>query len=174
VGLQRKAIDDLEKELNLAVSQLLGLFVKIMRKFATCFRSMVEGAVADTMPDANGQSNGAHDGEEETDKRFRPLEMTLDEDLAEGGAEVAEAERERDRARQLIDANLERYQLADSSAQDWEEAEKQLAKGKTTSIAVKGKLKDDKKRKPGEALAEAYKEAEKTREKKRPKKAKHQ
>jgi N-acetyltransferase 10 len=104
VGLQRKAIEDLEKELNLAISQLLGLFVKIMRKFATAFRSILEGAVADTMPETNG--DGVHTEDSEQQARFKPLAMTLTEDLEEGRQDVLDAERQR--ARELIDANVEK------------------------------------------------------------------
>ena len=103
VGLQRKALEDLETDLNLAMSQLLGLFVKIMRKFSTAFRNLVEGAVAETMPDANG--NGVRDGEE-SGGRFKPMATTLDEDLEEGRQEVLGEERERVKA--LIDANVEK------------------------------------------------------------------
>ena len=103
VGLQRKSLEDLDKETGLAVSQLLGLFVKIMRKFSSAFRSLVEGAVGDAMPQANG--DGVHDAEEGAG-RFKPMAMTLDEDLEEGRREVLDEERERVKA--LIDANVEK------------------------------------------------------------------
>jgi N-acetyltransferase 10 len=102
VGLQRKSLEELEKELNLAVSQLLGIFVKIIRKFSTVFRSLVEGAVAETMPQANGYgANG-----EEGDVRFKPLAISLEDDLEEGRRDVLDEERERVKA--LIDANVEK------------------------------------------------------------------
>ena len=56
--------------------------------------------------------------------------------------------------------------------EDWEEAEKQVRSGKSTSVAVKGKTSDSKKRKPGEALAEAHEEANRIRDKKKHKKGK--
>jgi N-acetyltransferase 10 len=67
---------------------------------------------------------------------------------------------------------IHRYQLLDASPQDWQEAENQIKSGKSTSVVVKGKDRDSKKRKPGEALADAHKEAEKIREKKKHKKGK--
>lgn len=114
IGLQRKTLEDLEKELGLGTSQLLAMFVKVMRKVSMHFRSLVEGAVAETMPkgigggDADAEKiNGAEDGEPETDK-FAPLKQTLEDDLAEGGDEVKREERERMRA--MIDAlPLDRY-----------------------------------------------------------------
>jgi N-acetyltransferase 10 len=108
VGLQRKAIEEMEKELNLAGSQILGLFVKIMRKISTHFRNLVEGAVAETMPQAleADDSNGVHSATGNAGGKFRPLDIGLDEELAEGGREIDEAEREKIRG--IIDANLDR------------------------------------------------------------------
>ncbi|KAF2435859.1 putative nucleolar ATPase Kre33 [Tothia fuscella] len=172
VGLQRKSIEDVEKELvTLASSQLLGLFVKVMRKFATHFRSLVEGAVEETMPDVieTEDKNGTHDMNGDTASRFKPLEQGLDEELAEGGAAVDEAERER--IRSMIDANLDRYQPVDGSPEDWQHAEKQVGQGKNMMVSVKNKSANAK-RKPGEALAEAYKEVEEPREKKKHKSGK--
>ena len=63
-----------------------------------------------------------------------------------------------------------RYQLADAAPEDWEAAEKQVKAGKNTSVAVKGKNSESKKRKPGEAVAEAYQEVDRVREKKKHKK----
>lgn len=108
VGLQRKAIEDMEKELPVASSQILGLFVKIMRKISTHFRSLIEEAVADTLPDTPEaqDTNGAHFANGDAASRFKPLDQGLDEDLAEGAADIDEAERER--IRNMIDANLDR------------------------------------------------------------------
>jgi N-acetyltransferase 10 len=108
VGLQSKSIEDLEKELNLASSQILGLFVKIMRKFSTYFRSLVEGAVEETLPQAldADDANGVHSINGAVPSRFRPLEQGLDEELAEGGAAIDEAEREK--IRDMLNANLDR------------------------------------------------------------------
>ncbi|KAI4137296.1 MAG: hypothetical protein L6R39_007357, partial [Caloplaca ligustica] len=50
IGLQRKVLDDVEKELNLPASQLLAMFVKIVRKVSSHFRALVAGTVAETMP----------------------------------------------------------------------------------------------------------------------------
>ena len=65
IGLQRKNFDNLEKELGLGSSQLLAMFVKIIRKFGTYFRSTIEGAIAETMPqmtnDVYTNDNGSED-----------------------------------------------------------------------------------------------------------------
>ncbi len=43
VGLQRKDIDSVASELNLPSSQLLAMFMKIIRKFTTHFAGLVWG-----------------------------------------------------------------------------------------------------------------------------------
>lgn len=105
IGLQRKEFSDVEKELGLNNSQLLAMFVKVIRKVATTFRGIVEGAIEDTMPEAmqiehNGIAGDAADAG--SGARFQPLEKDLDEELREGGDEALRAERER--AKAMIDA----------------------------------------------------------------------
>jgi N-acetyltransferase 10 len=102
LGLQRKEFSDLEKELGLSNSQLMAMFVKVIRKVSTAFRSVVEGAVEQTMPVAMEVDDEGEDAEGGAAQRFRPLEKDLDEELKEGGDEFDKEERER--ARGLIDA----------------------------------------------------------------------
>jgi len=121
VGLQRKSLDDLERELGLPVSQLLAMFVKIVRKVAAFFRRLVEGAVEGALgsaremkEDGDIDGNGAMTGgvsvadatgvheDEVVDRRFEPLELGLDEELREGGEVVSRELREKQRA--LVDA----------------------------------------------------------------------
>ncbi|OCK77701.1 N-acetyltransferas-like protein [Lepidopterella palustris CBS 459.81] len=167
IGLQRKGFEDVEKELGLNSSQLLAMFVKVVRKVSTHFRGLVEGAVAETLPEAIEMvdESGVYDGEKGSEgaieQRFKPLDRGLEEELAEGGDEVERAERERIRG--MIDAlPLDRYEIADGGA-DWENAERQIRaahanNGKSMTVAVKtGK---GPKRKAGEAIEEALREAE--------------
>ena len=49
LGLQHKSVEDLEKDLDLPVSQLLGLFIKIVRKLVTFFNEVLEKDVEKTM-----------------------------------------------------------------------------------------------------------------------------
>jgi N-acetyltransferase 10 len=65
-----------------------------------------------------------------------------------------------------------RYQMVDTPAADWEDAERQVIEGKATTVSVKSKDERKNKKRPGEALAEAQKEAEGGREKKKSKKSK--
>lgn len=106
MGLQRKTFDDLEKELNVSASQLMAMFIKIARKVSSHFRSLLEGAVAETLPPADvgvapKDATGVHD-DEVIDERFRPLDVGLDEELKGGGEDVDDEMREKQRA--LIDA----------------------------------------------------------------------
>lgn len=108
IGLQRKVLEDVEKELGLPASQLLAMFVKIVRKVSSHFRSLVEGAVAETLPKQDAamgvdreDATGVHE-DEIVDERFRPLERGLDEELQEGGEDINKELKEKQRA--LIDA----------------------------------------------------------------------
>jgi len=106
IGLQRKVLEDVEKELGLAVSQLLAMFVKIVRKMSGYFRGLVEGAITESMPPPiNGRSKDDGDMEVEAEtkmSRFAPLERGLDEELREGGEQIDRELKEKQRA--LIDA----------------------------------------------------------------------
>ncbi|KAH6638002.1 N-acetyltransferas-like protein [Boeremia exigua] len=177
VGLQRKEFSEVEKELNLSSSQLMAMFVKIIRKVATAFRGILEGAVREEMPEAMDlEDSGAHSGAP-ADPRFQPLEKDLQEELQEGGDAFLADQEERERAKALIDAlPLHKYEIG-AAADDWTEAERSVAKaakgGRVDTLTVAVKT-GEKKRKAGEAVAEAYKEAEKSKEKseKKHKKAK--
>lgn len=51
IGLQRKDLNDVEKELSLPNNQLLAMFVKVLRKVSTAFRTVVAGAVEAELPE---------------------------------------------------------------------------------------------------------------------------
>ena len=125
VGLQRKDVDDLAAELQLPAAQLLAMFVKTVRKICAFLRELVEGEAAAGLPapepeqeQANGRSadqNGEHGdqvlAEMEGDaaaepssapRLSRPLAQDLNEELREGGMEIDQALKEKQRA--LIDA----------------------------------------------------------------------
>jgi N-acetyltransferase 10 len=103
IGLQRKEFSDVEKELkDVNSSQLMAMFVKIVRKTATAFRKILEAAVEETMPEAMDVEENGDAEESAAEQRFQPLAKDLQEELEEGGDEVLREERER--ARNLIDA----------------------------------------------------------------------
>ena len=100
IGLQRKVLEDVEKELSLPMSQLLAMFVKIVRKIATHFRTLLEEAVQETMPVPIPTARTFED--EETAAGFTPLPQRLDDELREAGEEVNRELKEKQKA--LIDA----------------------------------------------------------------------
>jgi N-acetyltransferase 10 len=104
VGLQRKEFSEVEKELNLSSSQLMAMFVKVVRKVATAFRQILEGAVREQMPEAMEVEDEGINGDALTDSRFKALEKDLQEELLEGGEEFLADQEERERAKALIDA----------------------------------------------------------------------
>ncbi|KAI9873129.1 MAG: killer toxin resistant protein [Pleopsidium flavum] len=179
IGLQRKILEDVEKELGLPASQLLAMFVKIIRKVSGHFRSLVEGAIAETMPKQDNvggvgmeDAMGVHE-DELVDRRFRPLERGLDEELLEGGQEVNKELKEKQRA--LIDAlPLDQYEITNGDA-GWENAERQIrassradGAGKSTVVSIKtSKTTSSSKRKPSETAALIYEQEIGSKESKR-------
>ncbi|KAI9698390.1 MAG: killer toxin resistant protein [Candelina mexicana] len=166
IGLQRKILEDVEKELGLSASQLLAMFVKIVRKVATHFRALLADAISKTLPEERNAlassrygGSGAHDGEV-VDERFKPPVEGLDEELKEGGKEVDMELREKQKA--LIDAlPLDQYEIQNGGA-EWDEAERQIRAaqlngGKSTTVSVKTS-KPMSKRKAGETVATVYEE----------------
>ena len=164
VGLQRKVLEDVERELGVNVGQLLAMFVKIVRKVSSHFRSLQASELSKHMPDAPRPTD--MDVEPDASTGFVDPEMVgpnLRKELEEAGATVDQEEKTRMRA--LIDAlPLEHYSNANDTV-EWAEAEKQVRDGKkSTTVSVKTHKGDDKaKRKAGEAMAEAQKEAERAR-----------
>lgn len=106
VGLQRKDLSAIEHELSLPSSQLLAMFIKIMRKMSSHFSALVSGQIEASMPQrdigvSREDASGALD-DEVVDTRFVPLETGLEEELEEGGDEALRALKEKQR--ELIDA----------------------------------------------------------------------
>jgi N-acetyltransferase 10 len=107
VGLQCKDLSSIEQELNLPSSQLLAMFIKIIRKMSSHFGALVSGAHEADMPKRESigvsqeDASGALD-DEIVDTRFLALETGLEEELQEGGDEAMKELREKQR--ELIDA----------------------------------------------------------------------
>lgn len=75
IGLQHKTIEDLEKDLGLPVSQLLGLYNRILRKVVQYFNRIVEESVESTMV-------------KPTQVVMEPVKNTLDEELDDVSSSV--------------------------------------------------------------------------------------
>jgi N-acetyltransferase 10 len=166
IGLQRKAVDDLEKELNLPVAQVLAMFIKTVKKFTNVFRK-IERATAEKErpPEPQETGNGDVNGD-----KFIPLERDLDEEMEEAGDAVVSALK--DKQRELINSlDLEKYALGGTD-EDWTDAlssrRKDVAEGMVLSVKG-GKEKKDK----GESMKAVLDEYDKSTEKTKKKKQKH-
>ncbi|OAA54167.1 nucleolar ATPase [Niveomyces insectorum RCEF 264] len=162
IGLQRKEMDTAAAELTLPVSQLLAMFIKILRKVATHFHALVAAAVEAELPRAMraprgvslANASGVHD-DEVVDRQFQPLRMTVHEELAEAGAltanDAVDGENDNDnddddddqaednakalrrKQRELINAlPLDLYEVDEGDASGWAAAEKQVAAAAST------------------------------------------
>ncbi|KAJ9132521.1 RNA cytidine acetyltransferase [Pleurostoma richardsiae] len=146
LGLQRKDIDAIASELSLGSSQLLAMFIKIIRKITSHLGSVVAKAVEAEMPAPNKvgvsreNASGVHD-DEVVDNKFVPLETNLEDELEEGADEALKELRAKQR--ELIDSlPLDQYEISgDASA--WDEAgkaaSKAIEKGSQPVISVKSK-----------------------------------
>ncbi|KAL9048157.1 MAG: hypothetical protein Q9162_007839 [Coniocarpon cinnabarinum] len=148
LGLQRRDVDSLAKELNVSPSKLLPEFNILVRKLAVHLRSVIRGDVAKDMPDveaAGEREEVVRDGDGA--QRFAPLEQGLDEELREGGKAYREAE--------------------ENAEKEWKEAEEKVIKGDVEgrTFAVKREDGEKRKRKAGVDFDMALKEGERAREK---------
>ncbi|KAK9768623.1 N-acetyltransferase 10 [Basidiobolus ranarum] len=156
IGLQRKSVEDVEKEMNLPSSQILALFTKIIRKITGYFRELKTQEIeyeTKAIPtkkllkvkSANKSSKNVDDEE-----AWDPVQETLDEDIGKAGNDVINQLREKQK--DLIGAlDLEKYAIEGDEA-DWESANGQISKKKGSTV-VSVKSKDGKKRKTTTGIA---------------------
>jgi N-acetyltransferase 10 len=103
IGLQRKGIDELEKELSLPSGQVMAMFIKIVKKVSTTFRAIEKSAFEEEMPH-KPQGPGTLN----EDERYLPLEQSLDDEMEEAGNQVVSALKEKQR--ELINSlDLQKY-----------------------------------------------------------------
>ena len=126
IGLQRKSIDDISKELNLPANQTIAMFAKVMRKISVYFRSVLSESIEETLPAVKNQQIAEMDGEEiKTYDAARALDQ-MDEELEEAGSEAIQAMKEKQK--ELINSlNLEKYAINENS-EGWEQSKKSLEK----------------------------------------------
>lgn len=108
IGLQRKSVDTVASELgNVGSSQLLGMFIKIIKKVTTQFTELVTKAVDQEMPQAaklgvsRADASGAHD-DEDVDEKYAPLATELNDELEDAGDE--EIRKMKKKQKELIDS----------------------------------------------------------------------
>ncbi|KAK5195457.1 N-acetyltransferase 10 [Exophiala xenobiotica] len=190
IGLQRKDLTDVEKELNLPSNQLLAMFVKVVRKVSTAFRGLISGAVEAELPEKKGDeiNVGANLNDNGTataalpriSSRVQvPTNATLNEDDDEV-EDIDPAIKEKQRA--LIDAlPLDKYEIANSAAtataddddKAWEEAERQVREaGASTVVSVKSSQRKKKRKAEEVNNTDDHDDQDGTGEKKKKKKEK--
>ncbi|KAK9470259.1 GNAT acetyltransferase 2-domain-containing protein [Dipodascopsis tothii] len=173
IGLQKKEVADLEKELKLPSSQVLAMFAKIIRKVSTFFTAVLERAIADedggekksSTAVSGGDEDFAPDADDDVIDNddyagFAPVGQSLAEDLQEGGDEVLNAMKEKQR--ELINAlDLQKFAIA-TDPTEWDISEKQAKKMAKTGDGVVP-VKSTKKRK-SESAEEIYQQEMKAAE----------
>uniref|UniRef100_A0A1A8N845 RNA cytidine acetyltransferase n=1 Tax=Nothobranchius pienaari TaxID=704102 RepID=A0A1A8N845_9TELE len=125
IGLQHKTVDQLEKELDLPSSQLMGLFNRLIRKFVQTFTSIQEKAIEADMVTTK-------------DVSMEPTVRSLNEDLSEAAKEFEEMhKKDLDKVKEM---NLEEYTIRGKD-EEWDQVLKTAGNSAVISI------KSDKKRK---------------------------
>ncbi|KIY03618.1 uncharacterized protein Z520_00309 [Fonsecaea multimorphosa CBS 102226] len=148
IGLQRKDLGEVEKELNLPSNQLLAMFVKVVRKISTALRAVVSGEVDASLGEKKEiELNNREEAMKSAPSgggrvHIAPLGPANGaDDEEESGEEVDPGMREKQRA--MIDAlPLDKYEISTTSAADdnaaWEQAERQVREGgNSTVVSVK-------------------------------------
>ncbi|XP_032917393.1 RNA cytidine acetyltransferase [Catharus ustulatus] len=126
IGLQHKSLDQLEKELELPSSQLMGLFNRIIRKVVQLFNAVQEKAVEEQMAATK-------------DVVMEPTLKSLNDDLEEAAKEFQEKHKQE--VLKLKEMDLTQY-IIRGDDEEWDEV---LSKAGQNASVVS--LKSEKKRK---------------------------
>lgn len=129
LGLQRKNVEEVGKDLQILDSQVLALFNKVIRKISNFLREKEEKALADQIGPQNGEAA----------LKVKPALKNMDEELQEAATDMnGSKETEKVEVRK----SLEKFKVG-GTAKEWEEA---LGKGERTTpqmISIKSKRKPD-------------------------------
>ncbi|XP_023932401.1 RNA cytidine acetyltransferase-like isoform X1 [Lingula anatina] len=126
MGLQHKSVEDVEKDMEVPSSQLLGLFNRVIRKMVQQFNQIAEEAVEKDMVARK-------------EVIMEPVKNSLDQELGEAAAEVAKKQKKD--LELLKDADLSQYTIKGSEG-DWENA---LTKGTKGLLSVKSGVQEKRK-----------------------------
>ncbi|XP_074533302.1 RNA cytidine acetyltransferase [Halichoeres trimaculatus] len=125
IGLQHKSVDQLEKEIELPSSQLMGLFNRLIRKFVQVFTSIQEKAIEAEMAASK-------------DVSMEPTFKSLNDDLNEAAKEFEE--RHKQDVEKVKEMDMEEYRIRGND-EEWDQVLKTA--GSTAIVSIKS----DKKRK---------------------------
>lgn len=160
VGLQRKDIDTVSRELNLPNNQSMAMFAKIVRKFSTYFRALLSLSIEAAMPAIEDETVQEMEGTAEH-MDYQAVEQQLQDDLEEAGNDALSELKLKQR--ELINnLNLDKYAIADD---EWDNTSADVSK------AAKGKgvvsIKSKKAKRKGESASSIYDQEMKEMKKKR-------
>ncbi|XP_069017995.1 RNA cytidine acetyltransferase [Embiotoca jacksoni] len=125
IGLQHKSVNQLEKEIALPSSQLMGLFNRLIRKIVQVFTSIQEKAIEAQMAATK-------------DVTMEPTVRSLNEDLNEAAKEFEEKHKQD--VERVKEMDLEEYRIRGND-EEWDQVLKKA--GNTAMVSIKS----DKKRK---------------------------
>ena len=112
MGLQRKSVEDLEKELQLPPNQVLALFNKIVKKTLGLLEKINVSEVSKKLfKNQNGNSEAL--------EKMKPLEQTLEDELNEASRQIKAEEQEK--KKQLLGADFKQYEIK-GSEKEWSDA----------------------------------------------------
>ncbi|KDO26199.1 hypothetical protein SPRG_08561 [Saprolegnia parasitica CBS 223.65] len=135
IGLQHQSVDTLVSELNVPSNQLLALFNKSVRKFATAFNGILEAEVEETIAAPTEVATMA------------PTTLTLEEDLADAKDQALKKLKQKE----LLDTlNLNQYAVRGDDA-DWAAALNEKKDPTAKGVSVKNPKKMAKKREANES-----------------------
>ena len=93
-GLQRKTVEEIEAELQLPVSQVLAMFVKIIRKITKRLVDIQKAAIGAELPEPDKTGLTRVENKE----GWRNVTQTLEQELDEAGDEATKTLRDKQRA----------------------------------------------------------------------------
>lgn len=147
MALQHKTVDDLEKELDLPASQLLGLFNRLIRKVVQYLNEVLEADVEKEMI-------------QEKEIRMEPVKQTMEEELNEAAEEIS-TKQKKDLAI-LKDLDLSQYQIK-GSEHEWKSA---LSGGKKQGlVSIKSAAEKKRKQEDKSDETESFKKKKKNKKK---------
>ncbi|XP_051885485.1 RNA cytidine acetyltransferase [Pristis pectinata] len=127
IGLQHKSVDQLEKEIDLPSSQLMGLFNRLIRKVVQLFNRILEKDVEQQMISAK-------------EIVMEPTVKSLSEDLEEAAKEFEEKHKQE--VEKLKGMDLTQYMIRGND-DEWNEVLKSTGKNATVISIQSGKRKQD-------------------------------
>ncbi|QPG76232.1 killer toxin resistant protein [Brettanomyces nanus] len=149
VGLQRKEIDDVARELKIEPNQSMAMFAKVMRKVSGYLHSIIKESISGELPEVETK--------EDVDNKLNnveDMERELEEDLNTAGKEAVSEVKEKQR--ELINSlKLDKYVINDFE-DEWKSNKTSLEKAAKRKGTVS--LKSGKKRKPTETAEDIYKQ----------------